>query len=177
MPLVLTDQRLDLRQFPNLMPQRRGITAPQTPAALATNRRRERYHLLALIAGDQGPLVLGMPRLTARPLFRLELGRSGFGVGMLGTGRQRRILRGLVHSAPPLIELPFQLRDPCLIVVNDRLHQRPEVGRQGGELFRRDRRLWRGHACDVAKIPILRQINFPLFSLRAVNDCTRLQRL
>ena len=128
MPLVLTDQRLDLRQFPNLMPQRRGITAPQTPAALATNRRRERYHLLALIAGDQGPLVLGMPRLTARPLFRLGLGRSGFGVGMLGTGRQRRILRGLVHSAPPLIELPFQLRDPCLIVVNDRLHHARKSG-------------------------------------------------
>ena len=121
MTLVLGDKRLDLRQFPNLMSQWSGIVTPQTSATLATRSRFKRHHFLALVGGNQRPLVLGVPRLTTRPVLRLGLGRSRFGVGMLGTGRQRRILRGLVQTR-------CQFRDPSEQLLDKRSHYWRHLG-------------------------------------------------
>ncbi len=128
MTLVLGDKRLDLRQFPNLMPKGIAIVAPQRSATLAAGGRFKRHYFLALVGGNQRPLVLGVPRLTTRPVLRLGLGRSRFGVGMLGTGRQRRILRGLVQTR-------CQFSDPSQQLLDKRSH----CGRHLGFNFGRDR--------------------------------------
>ena len=66
MPLVFGHQRLDLGQFPDLMPQRFGVAARELRAAAATGRRFEdddfrgtrRWRI-------KRPLVLGMAGLAA----------------------------------------------------------------------------------------------------------------
>jgi hypothetical protein len=59
------DDRLDLGQFPHWMPPRLGEYPPQSRAAAATRGRHQRHDLLALLDGNQRPLLLGMARLTA----------------------------------------------------------------------------------------------------------------
>jgi len=106
MPLVLGHMRLDLRQFPDLVPQRLGVAPGELLAAASALGRLQRLHLVAVLGGDQRSLVFLMPRLSAPFLLRPTLRGRGFRVGMHRAGRQRGVL-GRFSPA-------FQLLDPCL---------------------------------------------------------------
>src|SRR3990172_6462293 len=102
MTLVFGDVRLDLGKLPDLMPQRLGIAAAEPLTAAAALGRLEFLHLVAVLAGNQRPLVLRVSRLTAPPLLRLPFLDHRLGVEMLRTGRQRRILRRFAPPRPKL---------------------------------------------------------------------------
>ena len=157
--LIFDHQRLDLRQVPDLVPQRRRILSRQFVSATATRGGPAGHHVLAFATGDQRPLVFGVPRLAATGLLRtLPGGPLGLGVRMFRTGRQGRIAgrfpragqfrfqRGHLRVEP--LDLGLQVRDLPRIMVDHRLQQRPELGRQAGQLLRRDRQ--RRHGGDVA---------------------------
>ena len=149
-PLVLRDQRLDLRQFPHLMPQRFGIVAQQLDSASTTGGGPEQHYVLALVRRKQRPLVFRVPRLAATLLPGSRLPR-GLCMRMLCTGRQRRVLRRLstfqLGDAPcePLQFLPQR--------ANDRLRRRRETG----QLFFRE---IERHTHGVAEIIGRDQISF-----------------
>ena len=105
MKLIFRHEGSDLRHLPDLMPQRLGVISCQSVTTAATGRRLERHHLAAFLGGDQGPFVLGMTGLAASFLPGRLSRRRGLGMRVLRTGRQRRILRGLVESR-------FQFLDP-----------------------------------------------------------------
>ena len=107
MPLVFGDVRLDLGQFPDLMPQRLGVAARKLPAATRHSVGLSGCTSSHWSAGDQGPLVLRVPGLAAAFLLRLASGRLRPVVRMLRAGRQRGVLWRLAFA------LPFQLFDPC----------------------------------------------------------------
>lgn len=65
MALVFGDAGFELRQFPNLVPQGLGINAAQGRSEAAAGRRHARDDLLALLSGEQRPLVFAVARLTA----------------------------------------------------------------------------------------------------------------
>ena len=99
MTLILGDVRLDLRQFPDLMPQRLGVAARQFLAAAAALSRLERPTSLQSLGGHQGPLVLGMTGLAAPFLLGLGCrGGAGLACGCCAAGRQRGVLRRLVQA-------------------------------------------------------------------------------
>ncbi len=106
MALILGDDRLDLRQFPHLMPPRVAIPTGQLLVAASAGVRFEHDDRVALFHGNQRPLVPRMTRLTAAIAFRLRLGRGRFGVRMLRGGRQRGILRRL---AQPVLKFSHAL--------------------------------------------------------------------
>ena len=99
MQLVLRHVRLDLGQFPHLMPQRFRVAARELLAATPTFGRPQRLHVVALVGGNQGPLVFLVAGLPATFLLRLAFRRLRPGVWMLRAGRQRGILRGQSHYA------------------------------------------------------------------------------
>jgi len=136
MLLVLGDHRLDLGQFVHLMPQRFGIAPRKLRAAPTTIGRLERDDRVALLGRNQRPLVPDVSRLTATLLVRFRLRLHRLGMRMLRAGRQRGVLRRLPQS----LEFRFQLGNPPLIVLNDRLNHRPNIGRQTGKLLGTDRR-------------------------------------
>jgi hypothetical protein len=143
MTLIFADQRLDLRDLPDLMPQRRGIRTGKCSAAATAIHGLAGDDFLALLAGNQRPLVFGMPRLAAPWLWRLGLRPRWLGVRMLAAGRQRGVARRLLRCR----QFRLQRRDPALIMVDQRLHDCPHLRRQGGQLFRCDRR-WQGRHGD-----------------------------
>ena len=98
MPLILGDDRLDLGQFPHLMPQRLRVAARELRPAAAALGRPQRLHVVTLVAGDQRSLMFLVAGLPATFLLRLASGRLRPGVGMLRTGRQRGVLRRLAFS-------------------------------------------------------------------------------
>lgn len=65
MPPVFTDVGFDGGQFPNLVPQRSGIVAAKFSVATPTTVGLHRHDLLALLSGNQSPLMLRVPRLPA----------------------------------------------------------------------------------------------------------------
>ena len=138
MQLIFGHMRLDGGNLPDLMPQRLGVAASQPLAATTARRRLDGDHVLALLAGKQRPIVLGMPRLTTRFLAALVARRRRFGMGMLDTGRQRRIPRRLVQSRFQFSDLRQQNTDESLC-----LRRLP-----GNHVFGNQRR-WR-HTKDVA---------------------------
>lgn len=86
--LVFGDQWLDLGQFPNLMTQGFGVGAGQGFAAASAGRRQAGHDGLALLDGDQGPFVLGMPRLAAGRAALGAFGSQRLGVRVRGRRRQ-----------------------------------------------------------------------------------------
>ena len=154
MLLVFGDKRFDLGQFVDLMPQRSVVAARQFRSAPSTFGRLERDDFVALVGRNQGPLVLGVTRLTAPFLLRFRRRFHRLRMRMLSAGRQRRILRRLPQS----VEFRFQLGNPPLIVLDDRLNHRAHVGRQRGKLLRTDRR--RRHTPYVADSSIQTNPNF-----------------
>ena len=92
---IFDDQRLDLGQFPHLMPQRLGITPHQPLPAPPTSRGLQLDDTLTLRGGNQRPLAPGLPRRPSALPLRLPLRRSRLRLRMLGTGR-----RGCSTSQP-----------------------------------------------------------------------------
>ena len=95
MPLILGHVRLDLGQFPHLVPQRLRVAARELRAAAPALGRPERLHVVTLVGGNQGPLVFLVAGLPAAFLLRLAFRRLRPGVRMLRAGRQRGVLRRL----------------------------------------------------------------------------------
>src|SRR5207253_10727947 len=73
-PLVFGDNRLDLRQFPNLMAEGFRIGAGQGGAATSAGGRHTGDNGAALLDRQEWPLVLGVAGLTARGSPRFGLG-------------------------------------------------------------------------------------------------------
>ena len=123
-PLVLSHVRLDLGHFPDLVPQRlRVVTRELRPTAPALSRP-QRQHVVTLVGGNQGSLVLLVAGLPATFLLRLASGRLRPGVGMLRTGRQRGVLRRLAFDLPlQLLDPSFQLGNLSLLRFNPRQQQ------------------------------------------------------
>ncbi|MDP3138810.1 MAG: hypothetical protein Q8N17_21060 [Burkholderiaceae bacterium] len=146
MLLVFGDELLDLGQVPDLIPPRLRIVPRQRFAATPAGLGFDRDHRLTLVGRNQRPLVPGMPRLTAPFLAALRFLRRGFGVRMLGAGRQGRIAGRFLERG----DLGFERGDAPFVMVAHRLQQRPKLGRQGGNLFGSHRRWLLRHAEDVA---------------------------
>jgi hypothetical protein len=126
MPLIFAHDRLDFGQFPDLMPQRCRIVAGKFRAATAAFGRFGRLHFVALLAGNQRPLMFLVARLPTAFLLRLATLRLRPRVGMLRTGRQRGVLRRLAFHQP------LQRLDPRLqfrVVRQQRANDRLGFGR------------------------------------------------
>jgi hypothetical protein len=83
MALVFGHQGLDLRQFPDLMPQRLRITAGEFLATTSAFGQFESLHVVALVAGNQRSFVFFMAGLPAAFRLRFLLRRLRSGVRML----------------------------------------------------------------------------------------------
>jgi hypothetical protein len=62
---VLSHQRLDLGQFPDLMPQWFGVVAGKMCPATTTFVRLKNLHVVAISARQEWPFALGVAWLTA----------------------------------------------------------------------------------------------------------------
>jgi len=110
MPLVLGHVRLDLGQFPHLVPQRLRVAARELRAAAPTLGRLQRLHVVALVGGNQRPLVFLVAGLAATLLLRLVFRRLRPSVWMLRARRQRGVLRRLAFHLPlEFLDLRLQL--------------------------------------------------------------------
>ena len=112
MPLVLGDDRLDLRQFKHLMTQRLRIAARKRPAATPALRWFQGNRFGHLFRRHERSLMLGVSFLSA--LFAtggLAFRPRRFGMRMFTGGRQRRVLR--IHAEPPL-----QVLNPAFIILD-----------------------------------------------------------
>ena len=145
MPLVFGHLRLDLGQFPHLMPQRLRVAARELRAATSAFGRFERLHVVALVGGNQRSFVFLVAGLPAAFLLRFAFRRLRPGVRMLRAGRQRGVLRRLAFR------LPFQRLDPRLqfrVVRQQRANDRLGFGRLASNDFFSDSRR---HATVVAE--------------------------
>jgi hypothetical protein len=163
MLLILRDQGLDLRQLPDLVPQRLLVVACQRLLATSASPWLKRHHVLAYFNGNQGPLVSRMTRLAPTAFFGLGSLRRRLAVRMLAAGRQGGILRRLL---PPgdfglqLNNLALQLGD----MGNQQAYNRLSFWRLASDKFFGDPGQ---HAQDVAEIVSGAKISF---SFRGVND-------
>ncbi len=89
MALIFCDDRFDLGQLPDLMPQRAFIVTREDRAAPATLFRFERHDFLAFLGGNQRPFVSWMSLLSTAFSLRFSPIRRWPGVRMLSAGRQR----------------------------------------------------------------------------------------
>jgi hypothetical protein len=64
MPLIFSDDRLNLGQFPDLMPRRASIIAREDRTATPTLFRFKRKDFLAFLRGNQRSFVSGMSALS-----------------------------------------------------------------------------------------------------------------
>ena len=126
MPLVFGHMRLDLGQFPHLMPQRLGVVARELRATTSAFGRFEWLHVVALVGGNQRSFVFLVAGLPAAFFLRLAFRRLRLGVRMLRAGRQRGVLRRLAFR------LPFQRLDPCFQFRNVRQQARMIAWASGG---------------------------------------------
>jgi hypothetical protein len=84
MLLILGDDGLDLREFPNLMADGLAINSGERLAATATGIWHTGDDGHAVLDRDESPLVFGMTGLTAVWTLGLGLGSNGFGVRVFG---------------------------------------------------------------------------------------------
>ena len=157
MPLVLGNQRLDLRQFPHLMPHRIRVGTDEFFAATSTRSRLARDDVRAIFNRNERPLCLAMSRLPAAVLLRLGFLPRRLGMWMPRRRRQRRVLRRLPQSRQLRLQLRQfrpQRRDLRKQQPNDRLRLRRLTSNQFcGNLQR--------HARDIADSPKSRNPNLP----------------
>lgn len=125
--LIFRDLRLDLGDFPDLVPERFDVVSGQGATAQATRRRLQADNLMTLLGRNQRPFVLGMPRLSASFLATLLLLRSRFSMGMLGARRQRRISRRFFQLGFQVRNLLLQFSNALLVMVDHGLQQRPKT--------------------------------------------------
>lgn len=85
--LIFPDDRLDVREFPDLMADRLRIGSLQESAATPALGRHAGNDVCALSRRDQRPFVLRMPRLAATLAPRLGLGPRRLAVRVRGRGR------------------------------------------------------------------------------------------
>ena len=151
MATIFDDQRLDLGQFPHLMPPWLSIAPRQLPPASPTSRGLQLDDTLTLRGGNQRPLAPGMPRLSPVLPLRFPLRRRWLRMRMLRTGRQRRVLRRLLQRP----HFRFQFRQLRQQDPNDGLRLRRLAS---DHLFRNQ---VQRHAPSVAEIRRLDQTTFP----------------
>jgi hypothetical protein len=159
------------------MTQRRKIDAIRVavakvhPAAAASSRL-ERNDFVALLDGNQGPLVPRMAGLAAALAFRFRLGGGRLGVWMLCRWRQRRVLRRLTEPILQFSYFPFQRRHLLVqrghvfgkrgILSQQRANNRPRLRRLASNHFLRDFDLRSTrHANNVAQTAKSTQDQFP----------------
>jgi site-specific DNA recombinase len=111
MALVFGDAGLDFRQFPNLVPQGLEIGAAQGCSAATAGRRHAGDDALALLGGEERPLVLGVARLAAGSSWRFPCRTDRLVVGVFG----RRWLGGI---GGVLVEPGFEVGDVLLVVLD-----------------------------------------------------------
>ena len=109
MPLVFGHQRLDLRQFPDLMSQRLGVVAAELRAATAAFGRFEPLHVVAVFSRNQWTFVFVVAWLPATFLLGFSFRRLRPGVRMLAAWRQRGVLWGISS-----VFEPFDPIEQCL---------------------------------------------------------------
>jgi hypothetical protein len=144
MPLIRGDERSDRGTFPDRMPQRRGVGTGEEFAAPSARFGLEGDNGLARVGGEELALMLGVSGLTASLRRRAWLGRNGFGVGVLRTGRWRRI-RGRLSSGG---EFGFELSEACFEMGKDAAADRLKLRWEGRPLFGGDRRRHAGEVAD-----------------------------
>lgn len=130
MLLVFGDEWLDLREFPDLMPERALIRSAQLRAATSTGFGFHCDDFGAVFCRDELPLVPLMSRLTTAVLLRLRSRRLGLGMRMLGAGRERRVLGRFVEPGFELCDPSILLRNPGQQQPNDHLRFRRLTGNQ-----------------------------------------------
>ena len=91
MALIFGNEGLDVGQFPDLMTERFGIDAGQGLAATSARLRHTAHDGLALLHGDQSPLVLDMAKLTPGRAPRFGFASGRFGVWVFRRGRLGRV--------------------------------------------------------------------------------------
>ena len=131
--LIFGDDRLDLGQFPHLMPKWFRISPCQLRGTASTSCWFQGHDVLALLRGYQLALMSRMAKLTTSLLLRILAFRPWrLSMRMLATGWQRGVLR--VQAEPG-----FQLLDP----VDQRLHESANHRSHFRFDFRRNRNpLW-----------------------------------
>ena len=137
MLLIFGDDRLDHREFPDLMTPWLQIAPPQPFATARANLGTQRDHLAALIRRNQLALVPWLPRLPTTFASRFALERNRLRMRMLTAGGQRRILRSqLLQLRLHVQQLRFQFLNLGQQQPNDRLSFR-RLSRN--QFFRDDR--------------------------------------
>ena len=111
--------------------------------------RLERLDVVALVRGNQRPLMFRMARLPTASLLRLLPLPHGLSVRMLRARRQRRVLRGFARSLTPQeLQLCLRLCQSRQQRTNDRLRFR----RLSGNQFFRDNQV-HASCCDMKPMP------------------------
>jgi hypothetical protein len=119
MKLIFGDQRLDLRDFRELVPQLLRVTPPKAFDATTTGLRLHGRDRPTLFDWNQHPVLLGMARLTARLLAALLLLCSRPRMRMFGAWRQRGIPRLFLERG----HLAFPDGDPPILLCDSRQQQ------------------------------------------------------
>jgi hypothetical protein len=116
MQLIFRNQRLNLGDFPDLVPQRFRVAPGKRLPTAPTSLGFERNDGLTLIAWKQQSLMLEMTRLAAPffPRSPLFLVSREFGVRMFAARWQRRIARRFLDGR----QLGFQDGDAPVLVRN-----------------------------------------------------------
>ncbi len=127
--LILRHQRFDLRDFPNLVPQRFRIQADQHLPASAAVLGHDGNNLRKLLDGNQAPLVFGMTGLTSS--FPATQAGHGYAAG-------RCPIRGRAAGRGPDGPPPYR---PRIRWRHDR--DRPALFRDGAGQGRADHRVLR----------------------------------
>ena len=151
MALIFGHDRLDLGQFPDLMPQRFLVVARELCAATSAFVRFQPFHVVAFITGNQRSLMLFMAWLSAAFLLGFSFRQLRFGVRMPAAGRQGGVLRRFSPTLQPF-DPRFQFGDLG--------QQQPDDGLCLRRLPRNDFfRDFQRHALGVAEISIPVQVN------------------
>jgi len=169
--LIFGDQWFDFGDFPNLVPQRFWVASDQGFATTAAALGLDRHDRQTLFGCNQGPLVLGMARLSALLLAALLLLRPRLGMWMFGARRKRRIAGCLLQLQRRDLgfqrgDSPILLGDPRQQKADDRLRFR----RLPGDHVFRDQQILR-HANDVADFAVCAKANL---AAPATPGCERL---
>ena len=163
MPLILGHMRLDLGQFPHLMPQRLGVAAGELRAAAATLGRLQRLNVVALVGGNQGRSCFSWPGCPPRFFFDLRFGGCGLACGCCVLGGREEFCGVLPFTCRSNVLDPrFQLGNLRQQQADDGLGFR----RLAGDDFFGD---FQRHALSVAENPSRVQINLSKTRLLGVN--------
>jgi hypothetical protein len=112
MPLVLRHVRLDLGQFPDLMPQRGGIRSREPRPAPPACRGPERLGLVAVFRRNQRPIV----RACSRPEWWRPAKGGGSRCSSAVASMPARIFGMFCSAARPTCRLRSRCAMPCPVI-------------------------------------------------------------